>query len=77
MLDQKRIRDYGIIIGNLDTGKLNSITDVKGVKVGHETIDNETSKTGVTAILPHNGNLFKEKLIASSYVINGFGKSVD
>lgn len=76
MLKQKRIRDYGIKIGTLETGKLNAITDVQGVKVGHETIDNEFAKTGVTAILPHTGNLFKEKLVSASYIINGFGKSV-
>lgn len=76
MLNQKRIRDYGIVIGQLNTGKQNSITDVKGVKVGHETINHEKAKTGVTAILPHDGNLFKDKLVAATYIINGFGKSV-
>ena len=71
----KKIRDYGIHIGNLPTGKNNSITDVAGVTVGHVTIDNNNAKTGVTAIIPHGGNLFKEKVIAASHVINGFGKS--
>lgn len=65
-----------VIIGNLKTGKLNNICDVEGVLVGHFTINNETNKTGVTAILPHGGNLFKEKVVASSYVFNGFGKSL-
>jgi D-aminopeptidase len=76
MKNQKRIRDYGISIGRITTGKLNSITDVEGIKVGHVTLIDDDIKTGVTAILPHGGNLFKEKVMASSYVINGFGKSM-
>ncbi|MCT4632949.1 MAG: P1 family peptidase [Firmicutes bacterium] len=56
-------------------GPLNNICDIKGIKVGHVTIDTENNKTGVTAIIPHEGNLFKEKLVCSSHVINGFGKS--
>lgn len=75
MKNQKRIRDYGINIGILNTGRLNSITDVKGVKVGHVTLKDENRMTGVTAVLPHEGNIFKEKVLASSYVINGFGKT--
>lgn len=71
----KKIRDYGINIGNFLTGTNNSITDVKGVKVGHKTLDEGTIKTGVTAILPHEGNMFKDKLVAACHVINGFGKS--
>ncbi|OLS03083.1 DmpA family aminopeptidase [Tissierella creatinophila] len=71
----KKIRQYGIIIGSIPTGKNNSITDVEGVKVGHTTLDDGKIKTGVTAIIPHVGNIFKEKLIAASHVINGFGKS--
>ncbi len=62
--------------GNLKKGERDLITDVKGVKVGHFTIDDGDIHTGVTAILPHEGNIFKEKVVASSYVINGFGKSV-
>ncbi|MGM8215409.1 DmpA family aminopeptidase [Bacillaceae bacterium W0354] len=73
---QKRIRDYGIAVGNLKTGPLNKITDVNGVTVGHSTIDCGDIKTGVTAILPHQGNIFKEKVISSSHVINGFGKTI-
>ena len=76
MKGQKRIRDYGITIGKLETGMENSITDVKGVRVGHLTLNDGDIKTGVTAIIPHGGNMFKEKLIASSHVINGFGKTV-
>ncbi|RKD21462.1 D-aminopeptidase [Caminicella sporogenes DSM 14501] len=72
----KRIRDYGIRIGRLKTGEKNKITDVKGIKVGHVTLNHGNIKTGVTAILPHDGNLFKEKVIAASYVLNGFGKTI-
>lgn len=71
-----RIRDYGVVIGELNTGKLNSIADVAGVTVGHTTLSNKGMQTGVTAILPHQGNIFKDKLIASSYIINGFGKTM-
>nr|WP_164690279.1 P1 family peptidase [Paeniclostridium sordellii] len=63
-------------IGELKKGKNNLITDVDGVRVGHVTLDNQDIKTGVTAILPHGGNIFKEKVMASAFVINGFGKSI-
>lgn len=76
MKGQKRLRDYGIIIGEMKTGKKNSITDVEGVKVGHVTLNDGEIQTGVTAILPHIGNIFKEKLMAVSHVINGFGKTM-
>lgn len=71
----KKVKEYGIKIGSIKTGKNNSITDVKGVKVGHASLDEGNVKTGVTAIIPHEGNVFKDKLIAASHVINGFGKS--
>ncbi|MGP4072659.1 DmpA family aminopeptidase [Piscibacillus sp. B03] len=71
----KRIRDYGYKIGSMKTGKLNKITDVAGIKVGHQTINNGEIHTGVTAILPHGGNIFKEKVMATSHIINGFGKT--
>lgn len=70
-----RIRDYNINIGELETGPLNAITDVAGVRVGHCTINNSEAKTGVTAILPSSNNIFRHKLVAASHVINGFGKS--
>ncbi len=76
MINQKRIRDYGVKIGRLEPGSLNAITDVEGVTVGHVTLSHNNMQTGVTAILPHQGNIFKEKLIASSHVINGFGKTM-
>lgn len=68
--------NLNINIGTLRKGDKNLITDVSGVKVGHITLDNKNIKTGVTAILPHDGNLFKEKVLASSTIINGFGKSM-
>lgn len=63
-------------IGNFNTGLKNNICDVDGVLVGHVTIIDGENKTGLTAILPHNGNMFKEKVVAGSYVYNGFGKSI-
>ncbi|MBY0121411.1 P1 family peptidase [Bacillus sp. S/N-304-OC-R1] len=76
----KKIRERGYKIGSLKPGKKNCITDVEGVKVGHVTLDyplegEDYACTGVTAILPHGGNLFTDKVVAASYVINGFGKS--
>ncbi|WP_445383484.1 DmpA family aminopeptidase [Robiginitalea sp. IMCC43444] len=72
---QKRIRDYGIELGVLSTGPLNAITDVPGVRVGHSTmISGDSVRTGVTAILPHPGNLFQQKVPAAIYIGNGFGK---
>jgi D-aminopeptidase len=71
----KRVRDCGIKIGILPPGPNNAITDVKGVKVGHCTlIKGESIRTGVTAILPHPGNIFQEKVPAAIFVANGFGK---
>lgn len=57
-------------------GPLNKITDVFGVRVGHSTINNGKIKTGVTCIMPHDGDIFREKLIGASYIINGYGKSL-
>ena len=71
----KRLRDHGIHIGILATGKNNAITDVNGVSVGHTTLlDGDNIKTGVTALLPHDGNLFQLKVPAAIYIGNGFGK---
>jgi D-aminopeptidase len=72
---QSRPRDLGIPFGILPTGSLNAITDVPGVKVGQLTkIQGKDVRTGVTAILPHGGNLFQEKVPAAIFVGNGFGK---
>src|SRR6516162_320303 len=70
-----RARDLGIAPGNLPTGVLNAIADVDGVRVGHTTlVDGSTVRTGVTAILPHAGNLFQEKVAGAVFVGNAFGK---
>jgi D-aminopeptidase len=70
-----RARDLGIEIGVLKTGRFNAITDVDGVKVGHVTlIRGRDIRTGVTAILPHSGNVFQQKVPAAIYIGNGFGK---
>ncbi|WP_052259077.1 P1 family peptidase [Sphingobacterium sp. T2] len=70
-----RARDLGISIGILPTGKWNAITDVEGVKVGHvSVIQGDSVRTGVTAIIPHDGNIFQDKVPAAVYVGNGFGK---
>ena len=70
-----RARDFGVSIGILPTGKWNAITDVPGVKVGHVSLHVADSiRTGVTAILPHDGNIFQEKVSAAVYVGNGYGK---
>jgi D-aminopeptidase len=71
-----RIRDLGVEPGIFSPGPLNAITDVEGVRVGHRTLSRgESVRTGVTAILPHGGNLFQSKTPAAVYVGNGFGKA--
>jgi len=70
-----RARDVGLVIGTLRAGPLNAITDVAGVRVGQVTvIAGDSVNTGVTAILPHGGNVFREKVPAAVSVGNGFGK---
>jgi D-aminopeptidase len=65
-----------VSVGNLPLGARNALTDVPGVRVGHRTITTGDLRTGVTAILPHAGNLYRDKVPAACHVINGFGKSV-
>src|SRR5829696_4928990 len=73
--NRPRARDLGITVGILPTGPLNAITDVEGVLVGHTTlVRGDNVRTGVTAILPHAGNLFREKVPGAVFVGNGFGK---
>ena len=70
-----RARDLGLVVGSLPPGPLNGITDVAGVRVGHTTVTRGDSiNTGVTAILPHGGNPFRDKVPAAIVVGNGFGK---
>jgi D-aminopeptidase len=76
-IPRKRVRELGISPGILPTGKWNAITDVAGVKVGHVTlIEGDDVRTGVTAILPHAGNIFQDKVPAGIVVGNGFGKLI-
>ncbi|MGD8726276.1 MAG: P1 family peptidase [Gemmatimonadales bacterium] len=73
--ERQSARALGVVVGILPTGPLNAITDVAGVRVGHTTVvSGDTINTGVTAILPHDGNLFREKVPGAVVVGNGFGK---
>ena len=75
--DRERVRDLGISPGILSPGVHNAITDVGGVMVGHQTlIEGDGIRTGVTSILPHGGNLFRDRVPAAVYVGNGFGKAL-
>jgi D-aminopeptidase len=70
-----RAREAGVVVGILPVGAHNAITDVPGVAVGHKTIiQGENIRTGVTAVLPHKGNLFREKVPGAVFVGNAFGK---
>ena len=71
----KTLREWGFPTGIFQTGTYNAITDVPGVTVGHVTlIEGDSVRTGVTAIVPHQGNIFRQKVPAAIYVGNGFGK---
>ncbi len=73
--DRKTLRAHGVKVGHYSTGPLNAITDVAGVRVGHCTlIEGDRTRTGATAIIPHEGNLFTRKTPAGLAVLNGFGK---
>jgi D-aminopeptidase len=73
--DRPRARDVGLVVGVLPPGPLNAITDVAGVAVGHRTlIEGANVCTGVTAILPHTRNVFREKVAGAVYIGNAFGK---
>jgi D-aminopeptidase len=70
-----RAREAGVEVGILPPGPLNAITDVSGVMVGHQTqIRGDNVRTGLTVILPHNGNLFREKVPGAVFIGNAFGK---
>jgi D-aminopeptidase len=70
-----RARELGIAPGVMESGPLNTITDVAGVRVGHTTlVQGNNVRTGVTAVLPHGGNLFREKVAGAVFVGNAFGK---
>ena len=75
--NRPRARQAGVVVGILPTGKSNAITDVQGVAVGHVTlIEGDNIRTGLTAVIPHSGNLFQKKVPAAIYVGNGFGKLI-
>ncbi|HVX30665.1 MAG TPA: P1 family peptidase [Nitrolancea sp.] len=82
-VQRPRARDAGLMLGTMEPGPLNAITDVPDVRVGHVTLIEGSGalrrgvgpvRTGVTAVLPHGGNLFREKVPAGIFVLNGFGK---
>jgi D-aminopeptidase len=73
---RRRLRQLGYAVGRLPTGERNALVDVPGVRVGHATLhDGDRLRTGVTAILPHGGNLYAEKVLGACHVINGYGKA--
>src|SRR5437016_788706 len=75
MPPRARARDMGIAPGIYPPGPLNAITDVAGVRVGHTTlVEGDKARTGVTAIVPHEGNVFQEKVAGAVFVGNAFGK---
>jgi D-aminopeptidase len=83
-MTRPRVRDLGLLLGDLPPGPENAITDVAGVRVGHTTLCRGEGplrpgegpvRTGVTVILPHDGNLFRHKVPAAVHTINGFGKA--
>lgn len=69
-----RARDLGLTFGRFKTGQFNAITDVPGVLVGHKTLRDGPICTGLTAIVPNNGNVFQERVIGSGFVLNGAGE---
>ena len=71
----RRFRDHGLSVGVMKPGPLNAITDVGGVRVGQVTItQGDSVRTGVTVVVPHEGNVFQDKVAAAIHVGNGFGK---
>ncbi len=76
-LDRNKVHIRRFVkVGDGLTGEKNNICDVEDVKVSHYTLKNDEYNTGLTIISPHSGNIFKEKVVASSYSFNGFGKSI-
>jgi D-aminopeptidase len=73
---RRRLRELGYAVGRLPTGELDALVDVPGVLVGHRTlVEGERLRTGVTAILPHGGNLYADKVLGGCHVVNGYGKA--
>lgn len=73
---RRRLRELGYAVGRFPTGELNSLVDVPGVLVGHRTlVEGDRLRTGVTAIMPHGGNLYDDKVLGACHVVNGYGKA--
>src|SRR3982751_3973635 len=73
---RRRLRELGYAVGRFPTGDRNALVDVPGVLVGHRTlIEGDRLRSGVTAILPHDGNLYADKVLGGCHVINGYGKA--
>ncbi len=73
---RRRLRELGHSVGRFATGELNALVDVPGVLVGHRTLaEGNRVRTGVTAILPHGGNLYEDKVLGACHVVNGYGKA--
>ncbi len=73
---RRRLRELGHSVGRFPTGGLNALVDVPGVLVGHRTlIEGDRLRTGVTAVLPHGGNLYEEKVLGACHVVNAYGKA--
>jgi D-aminopeptidase len=74
--ERKRLRELGLRVGRFPTGPLNALVDVSGVMVGHRSlVEGDSVRTGVTAVLPHAGNLYAEKVLGACHVLNGYGKA--
>jgi D-aminopeptidase len=74
--ERRRLRELGRSVGRFRTGARNALVDVPGVRVGHLTlVEGSSIRTGVTAVLPHGGNLYAEKVLGACHVINGYGKA--
>jgi D-aminopeptidase len=78
---RRRVRDLGLVVGELPPGSNNAITDVRGVRVGHRTVwrgepgrDQPVIRSGVTSVWPHGGDLFRERVYAATSVLNGYGE---
>jgi D-aminopeptidase len=73
---RRRLRDLGYAVGRFEPGPRNALVDVAGVRVGHATlVEGESVRTGVTAVLPHGGNPYADKVLAACHVVNGYGKA--
>jgi D-aminopeptidase len=82
-VDRGRARDFGVVVGQLPTGEGNAITDVAGVRVGHKTLVRDPApggrgavRTGVTAVFPHEGQPWTERVYAGTHVLNGYGEMI-